>query len=66
MTIIPPGTEQIIDGQRMYVTESGRQYFADQWDKINIPSHGIKMKKNKTKGDNSCKKHLWVKGIKSY
>lgn len=60
-------TETTIDGTRIYIDETGRQFFADQYDKMFKPSHNIKMKSDKKhKGDNICRNKAWIKDKKSY
>lgn len=54
-------------GDRMYLI-NGRKYFADQYDKMYKPDHGIKiMNRNKKwKGENPDRTKNWMKGLKSY
>ena len=53
-----PGTEQTINGQRLYITDTGKHIDADQWDKIFKPSHNLTMNKDKHyKGESPDLKH---------
>lgn len=61
-----PGIEKTIDGTRYYVTESGSKIIADQWDKMHLPAHNLKIRNERYKGENKCKKNRWLKGEKSY
>jgi hypothetical protein len=67
MPVTLPGKEKIIDGIRMYVSDTGRQYIADQWDAMYLPTHSIRINNNKKNvHPNPNKKNAWMKDRKSY
>ena len=59
--------ETIKEGVRIYTDESGREFYADQYDCLYKPAHNIKMKTDKYfKGENPDKTKAWFKDLKSY